>query len=227
MREHFGNTAEHLGTGFQFVSPTQIAARAGMSKGMLYHIWGRDGRKAFDDYVAELAERVLVQYSLPDELIRAARSIFDTGANWQQAIVLMSDFELHSQVHDPDRRRQFVQSLSLCAYADCLPVGASLRHSAGESYEQLAVFYEFALGLYRLRLVNHDGPGRQLSYVDLARMLSCTVEGFAVEALHSPDVMKADIAWIAGDTPQPCSLFAIAMQSLVLAVTEPIPDESD
>ena len=60
---------------------------------------------------------------------------------------------------------------------------------------------------------------------DDGAMLSCVVEGFALEALHSPDVMEADIAWIVGDEPEPCSLFAIAMQSLVLALTEPIPDD--
>ena len=225
LREHFSDTANTLGAGYQFVSPTQVAARAGMSKGMLYHIWGRDGGKAFDNYIAELAERVINEYSLPDELRAAAKKLYDGGASWQQAIVLMSNFELDSQVHSTERRRAFLQSLSLCAYADCLPVGQSLHRSASESYELLGTFYEYALHLYGLRLRHPGGDGRPLTVVDLARTLSCVVEGFALEALHSPDVMEADIAWIVGDQPEPCSLFAIAMQSLVLALTEPIPDD--
>lgn len=225
MREHYDDSENTLGAGFQFISPTQVAGRAGMSKGMLYHIWGRDGGRAFDNYVAELAERVLDPLVKPDVLRHAIHALFERGLSFPEATAAMGDFELGSIVSDADRRTAYVQTLSLTAYAGCRVIRDALDASSQRSYEQLAEFYDFAFGIYGRRIRRHDSRGRSMTTVDFARAVSCLVEGFAAEALHSPQVLEPEIAWTVGRQHEPSSLLAISLMSLVDGLTEEIPPD--
>jgi AcrR family transcriptional regulator len=223
MYEHYADTDHTLGAGFQFVSPTQVAARAGISKGMLYHIWGRDGGRAFDNYVAELAGRVLEPLARPDLLTQALSELHERGTPFAQTIALMGEFELDSMVTDEQRRVAFAQQLSLVAYAGSRVIREALETSNQRSYEQLAEFYDFALALYGKRLRRHDGHGRSMTSVDLARAVSCLVEGFASDAMHHPDLTEPVIAWSVDGRREPSSLLAIALVALIDGVTEDIP----
>lgn len=223
MREHYADTENRLGAGFQFLSPTQVAARAGISKGMLYHIWGRDGGRAFDNYVAELADRALDPLARPDILEHAIEELHAAGLSFAEATAEMGDFELNSMIDDEDRRIAFVQTLSLTAYAGSRVIREALDESAERSYVQLAQFYDFALALYGKRLKQHDSHGRSLTTIDFARAVSCLVEGFAAEALHTPHVLQREIAWAVGPHDQPTSLLAIALMSLVEGMLEDVP----
>lgn len=224
MREHFADAENNLGVGHLYLSPTQVAARAGMSKGMLYHIWGRTGAKAFDSYVAELARRSLVEVNQPDELRAAIDVAHADGATFHDAVVALGDDELDSLVNHPGRRLSFIQTLSLTAYSGCEAIRESLHSSAASSYDDLAPFYAHALAVYGRRLRAVNTAGRALTIVDLARAISCLTEGFAAEALYDPDILDADIAWSVGLRDQPCSLFSISLLALVDGLTELVPD---
>ncbi len=223
MDEHYADTDLTLGAGFQFVSPTQVAARAGISKGMLYHIWGRDGGRAFDNYVAELAERVLEPIARPEILTEALRELHEQGTPFAQTIALMGEFELDSTVTDPQRRVAFAQQLSFVAYAGSRVIRDALETSSQHSYEQLAEFYDVALALYGKRLRRHDGHGRAMTTIDLARAVSCLVEGFAGEAMHHAGLTEPVIAWSVDGRREPSSLLAIALVALIDGVTEDLP----
>ncbi len=224
MREHFADAENNLGLGHLYISPTQVAARAGMSKGMLYHIWGRTGAKAFDSYVAELARRSLVEVNQPDELRAAIDAAHAQGASFDVAVVALGDDELDSIVNHPARRLSFIQTLSLTAYSGCQAIRESRHSSAAGTYDDLAPFYAHTLTVYGRRLRPHRNGGRPLTITDFARAISCLTEGFAAEALYNPDVLAADIAWSVGLLDQPCSLYAISLLALVDGLTEPTPD---
>ena len=223
MREHYADAENTLGAGFQFISPTQVAGRAGISKGMLYHIWGRDGGRAFDNYVAELADRVLDPLVKPGVLEHVIEELHRDGMSFAEVTAEMGDFEVNSMIGDEERRIAFVQTLSLTAYAGCKVIQDALDGSSQRSYEQLAQFYEFAFALYGKRIKQHDGHGRSMTSVDVARAVSCLVEGFAAEALHSPQILEREIAWAVGPHEQPTSLLGIALMSLVDGMIEDIP----
>ncbi len=224
MREHFADAENNLGVGHLYISPTQVAARAGMSKGMLYHLWGRTGAKAFDGYVAELARRSLVEVNQPDELRAAIDVARAEGASFHDAVVALGDDELDTIVNQPERRLSFIQTLSLTAYSGCQAIRKSLHSSAAGTYDDLAPFYAHALTVYGRRLRPHPNGGRPLTFSDFARAISCLTEGFAAEALYNPDILEADIAWSVGLRDQPCSLFAISLLALVDGLTELVPD---
>lgn len=224
MREHFADAENNLGVGHLYISPTQVAARAGMSKGMLYHIWGRTGAKAFDGYVAELARRSLVEVNQPDELRAAIDVAHAQGASFHDAVVALGDDELDSIVNHPERRLSFIQTLSLTAYSGSQAIRDSLHSSAAGTYDDLAPFYAHTLAVYGRRLRTVNAAGRPLTMVDFARAISCLTEGFAAEALYNPEVLTADIAWIVGLRDQPCSLYSISLLALVDGLTELTPD---
>lgn len=224
MREHFADAENNLGVGHLYLSPTQVAARAGMSKGMLYHIWGRTDSKAFDGFVAELAERALEDANQPDELREAIDEAHAAGAGFDEAVVMLGDGELDSLVNHPERRLSFIQTISLTAYSGCEAIRTALRSSTADTYDDLIPFYAHALTVYGRRLRTGDGAGRPLAMVDFARAISCLTEGFAAEALYDPDILEADIAWSVGLRDQPCSLFSISLLALVDGLTELAPD---
>jgi AcrR family transcriptional regulator len=223
MREHFADAENNLGVGHLYLSPTKLAARAGMSKGMLYHIWGRNGAKPFDSYVAELARRSLTEVNQPDELRAAIDVVHAQGASFHDAVVALGDDELDSMVNHPERRLSFIQALSLTAYSGCQAIRDSLR-SASSAYDDLAPFYSHTLAIYGRRLRTVNAAGRPLTNVDFARAISCLTEGFAAEALYDPDILEADIAWTVGLRDQPCSIYAISLLALVDGLTELVPD---
>jgi AcrR family transcriptional regulator len=225
MREHFADAENTVGIGHLYISPTQVAARAGMSKGMLYHIWGRAGSKAFDNFVADLAERALIETNQPEELRAGVDTILEQGANFHDAVVLLGDEELDSLVNDPERRLSFIQTLSLTAYSGCQAIRDALRSSTASTYDDLATFYAYTMHIYGRRLRTVVGPGRPFNIDDFARAIACLTEGFAAEALYYPEMLDGDIAWSVGLTEQPCSLFAISLMALADGLTELVPTD--
>lgn len=224
LREHYERAEETLGAGFQFVSPTEVARRSGISKGMLYHIWGRDGRPAFDAFVADLAERALEPLVKPEHFRRGSDDLHQTGTTLTEATLAMGDAELPALLADDERRLAFVQTLSFAAYAGCQPIRDALSSSRARSHQALAPVYEYVFTMYGRRIRRSDGPGRALDYVDLARIISMLTDGFAMTALHTPEVLAADLAWAAGECEAPHSAFSIALLALIDGLTEPIPD---
>ena len=225
VQEHFAAVGERIGAGFQFVSPTEVARRAGVSKGMLYHCWGGHDGSAFDRYLTDLAARTLEQMAQPEVLRHEAERLRDAGVGLDAVVKLLAGIELTSVVDEPERRLSLLQSLTWITYSANTAIAAALNEANDRTYASLADMYDVVLPVFgrRMRAARDRRAGRPLDTGDLARALSCVTDGFAGEALHDRRVLDADISWPIDGTDEPTTLYAICLMSVVTALTEPVP----
>lgn len=227
LNEHFVAAGERLGAGFQFISPTQVAERAGVSKGLLYHHWGGGDAPAFDAFIADVAGQLVQELNDPETLTEGVIELRQVGVGFFRTVAILGQTELESLVRDDVRRIPLMQQFVFIAYATSPPVRDALVRAADRSYADLVGFYETVLKTCGYRLKRPVGTGRPLTTTDLARAISCLTEGFAGEAQYVPAVVDDAISWEIDGTASSASLFVIALLGLVESMTEPVPDEPD
>jgi AcrR family transcriptional regulator len=225
LREHFAHASERLGDGFQFLSPTEVAHRAGVSKGMLYHLWGDGESRAFDNFVAALAATAIVEANDADALQAEVTKLLTLGLGFARTVAALGEAELASLAVDDERRIPFLQQLAFTAYAGCEPIRRALASAATDSYQYLAPFYQRTLDACERRLKPPSGPGRALTMTDFARAISCLTEGFASEVQYFPDLVDDQISWRVDGTAESLTLYAISLIGLVEHLTEPFPTD--
>lgn len=211
--EHFSQASPDPEKAFQFVSPSRIASVAGVSKGLLYHLWGTDeaDQSPFLAYIAEVLGEVISEVSDHDFLLAELSAFDDSESETGEVIRTIADGELRS-ILSGRRRTALMISLALASYCADGELNAAARDASGRSYERFVEFYSSAMEALGREMSEQPGTGRPLTVLDLSRALSCLTEGYAAEALTFPEIVDEEINFDGGVW----SSYAIAVEAIVL-----------
>jgi AcrR family transcriptional regulator len=197
-----------------YLTPAAVAARAGVSRGTIYHYWGsssQDGDdRPFERFLAEVAQ-LLYDDSVDVEDLDLLASVLPD--NLTDLILELCGFEL-ARLSNGDDAAMFRASTTMALH------GVDLSPQYRGSIDQLAVVYD--LGLARL--------GRRvrapLTTRDLAQAIASLTGGMLLEELFDPGGATREIDW-EGSVPRVASerswtTYSIAVEALVLHLTEPV-----
>lgn len=197
---------------FAFLTPGAVAERAGVSRGLIYHHWASPepgGPEPFTRFLHSVTELLWQEVSLPEDLADLADLLPD---NLSDVIAALAEFEM-VRLTGPDRASAHA-ILALALF------GVSQPENTGRTVERLAELYR--------RLLPKVGrePVPPLTEGDLAISLMCLIDGFTLNepALH--EQMYRHLDWepaVEPETPDlPWTLFAIAVEGIVLRMTRPM-----
>lgn len=194
---------------FAYLTPGAVAARAGLSRALLYHHWGDDpdGRGAFAAFLGEVADRLWELPAVPEELAELARALPD---RLDELVPTLCDHELERATGDQTAVFRAGQAMVL---AGVLP-----RHAGPETVRRLAVLYA---GLAERLGIEPVPP---LTYEDIAAAVSATIEGFVLTANILPDRMLDRVEWHppGSDDPVQWRLLSIAVDGVLRNMTRPV-----
>jgi AcrR family transcriptional regulator len=216
--EHFATPTPNVERGFQFLSPSKVSEIAGVSKGLMYHLWApteAERDSSFRAFVADVLREVLIEVSDDEFLLTQLESVDLEDDDLGGVIRRIAGAELRS-ILTGQRRTALLISFALAPYMVGEPLGPAAREASDQLYESLLPFYETALVLLGRSMRSEDGNGRPLSVIDLARALSALTEGFSLEALLYPEITADDqISWDGGTA----GVFEIAAEAIVMHMT--------
>ncbi len=200
-----------------YLTPAAVAARAGVSRGTIYHHWGGgaagdDGfDRPFERFLAEVARSFWDDSVAIEDLEALAETLPD---NLTDLILELTAFEL-DRLRDGDGAAMFRASTTMALH------GVDLSPQFRGSLEQLAALYR--VGLRRV--------GRRvrapLTDLDLARAMASLIGGMLIDELYDPGSAARPLDW-AGAVPRgvserPWTIFAVAAEGLLLNMTEALP----
>lgn len=197
---------------FAYLTPGAVAERAGLSRALIYHHWGdtEQGTATFEAFLVEVADRLWELPAIPEDLGELAELLPDNVSDF---IATLSDHELERAV-GPDA--------ALFRAGQAIALHGAVPHNGGaEAIRRIARVYE-ALGA---RIGRRPVP--PLTYEDLARTVSAVLEGFALTHNVLPDMAERRVQWTPAVEPEQSgtewSLLSIAIESITLRMTEPLP----
>jgi AcrR family transcriptional regulator len=200
---------------FKYLTPSAVAQRAGLSRGLIYHHWGRgeeDGTDAFARFLAAVSDEVFAAVAAPDDLGVLAGLLPD---NLSDVVLALCAFEM-ARYRGADR--------GLIKASEALMIhGVWPRRDADIVMDRLVEMYA-ALG-DRLGLE----PVPPLQWSDVAYALMSVFEGFFIFGDVFPDLTDRQHRWEpavpASDPTTRWSLPAIAVEALVQRMTRPVSEE--
>ena len=190
------------GLALAHVKIADVADRAGVTKGALYHIW--DSQEAY--------WRDLLQHLMDGNRLFGADQLDDIGGRISAASATRPTLRVYanalfdSMSQDP----AFFARISLFSYLHDEAVRASLDAEFTETLDRIAPALESALGDMGRRM----RPDTTL--MDFAVAVAALLEGlclqYRISPLRTPDVpIRGDVRW---------SLFAASAEALLFAYTE-------
>ena len=201
---------------FAFLNPRSVAERAGVSRGLIYHHWGdvdSDGSEAFDRFLSTVTDELWNRVTAPDDLADMADLLPD---ELTAVVATLADFELARFVDDEaEGTGRAILALSL--------YGIGSHADTPVSVGQMAKLYERILVKLRRELVP------PLTHEDLAFTLMALLDGFVLHLPAMETVITRRHRWRAveaaegGESNDEWSLFAVAVESMVLHMTRPVP----
>lgn len=209
--EHFED-GSGLRDVYAYLTPGAVADRAGVSRGLIYHHWGRaeggERPEPFTGLLQAVSDEIWAMSADPEELTELARLLPD---NQSDLIRVLTTFEL-ARVTGPDGplwRASEVMSLQ----------GARPGGDADDVVARLA-------GLYRVVLGKLDRePVPPLGVEDLALAVTSVFGGFASQAHARPEHLARTYEWTPAVAPQadepPWTLLAITVEGMLLHLTRP------
>lgn len=198
------------GLALAHVKLADVAARAGVTKGALYHIWPSQ-----ESYWRDLLEHLLATDRLAgaERVARVAEQLSATAADGPDptpSLRSYADALFEALRADP----AFFTRISLFSYLDHDRVRAVLDAEFRESVELLLPVLEQAVADMGRRMV--DGA----TTWDLAVAASALLEGLSLQYRIDPGrVPDLDLP---GRDPGAWSLFAAAAEALLVGYTEPV-----
>lgn len=223
--EHFASATPDIERGFQFLSPSRISEIAGVSKGLIYHLWSASGDtedSSFRAYLADVLKEVLVEVSDTDLLFGQLDNVENAGGRREATIRAIAAAEIHS-ILAGRRRTALIVNFALYPYLVDEQLNPTARQVDDQFYESVRPFYEEGLRLLGRRMKPAEGIGRAITVDDLARALSALTEGLASESLLYPEIIDNDvIAWDGGTS----RIFEILVESIVMHLTEDLPGDA-
>jgi AcrR family transcriptional regulator len=197
---------------FKYLTPSAVAQRAGLSRGLIYHHWGSaegDGADAFARFLAAVSDEVFAAVAAPDDLGVLAGLLPE---NLSDIVLALCAFEM-ARYRGADR--------GLIKASEALMIhGVWPRRDADMVMDRLVEMYS-ALGR-RLGLE----PVPPLQWSDIAYALMSVFEGFFIFGGVFPDLTERQHAWEPLVPPSDPStrwpLPAIAVEAIVQRMTRPI-----
>lgn len=203
---------------YDYLTPGAVADRAGVSRGMIYHLWGgtNDGEgSAVERFLDEVASAICTRTAGAAELIDMVDLFPD---NLSDLLVSLCEYEMERIIGAGRETLQATQAMTL---HDQWPAGEAerVRSTTIAFHERLA-----------------EKLGREavppLTLTDFANTVAAVIEGFGLMSLLHPDDYLHRYEWAGRlgppeQTEDVWSLMAITIESLVLNMTRPIgtPDE--
>jgi AcrR family transcriptional regulator len=216
--EHYhGETAlRHV---FSFLTPAEVAERAGVTRGMLYHYWGDGGERsaAFERFLDEVSEHLWNSSAASESLADLARAL---PGNLSDLILALSRFELE-RMRGTDRTRQRA--------SHAMTVNGS-RPPASVEETVLRVTALYSVLGSRLGFE----PVPPLGFDDVAFAVMCLFDGFALMQNVMPDRVHRDLAWVPqeplsesfsappGGPPMTWPLFGVAIEGIIRNMLRPV-----
>lgn len=193
----------------EHVRLTDVAERAGVSVGALYHYW--DSQSAYrDDLLDELfAPERYPPSPLPAQLAEPA----DDDLALTELVRTGAAAEFATLRDTPELRL-----LMAMWSADAPEVDARIATQYRAVGERWAAFYADALEAYELELRPPFTPAL------MATLITALGEGLAVRATVDPDAVPADLG---GDPERPWGLLACAIFALLSGMTRPLGSDGD
>jgi AcrR family transcriptional regulator len=214
-------TLEHYETGsglrgaFAYLTPGAVAARAGLSRALIYHHWGDpDGpdADAFARFLASVAGELWSTSVVPDQLAGIAAEL---PPSLTDVVRAFSDYELERLT---GRELPMVRATQALAIHGLTPAE---RH--GEAMDQLATLYT-ALGV-------HLGvePVPPLEWRDVAFAVSNVIEGHVLISNVSPEWTSRRYDWNpVGEQQVPgdgWTLLGITIEAMLSVMLRPVAEE--
>lgn len=209
--EHY-ETSSGLRGAFAFLTPGAVAARAGLSRALIYHHWGEPGGAdpdAFANFLASVAGEVWQRSSEPDDLTEAARGV---PANLSDLIRELCDIELERAT---GRSRALMRSSAALTLHGLTP-----EEKSEEVIGQLSEMYE-VLGAMAGR-----EPVPPLTWADVAMAISAVFEGHALTANTLERRVLERFDWMPEepeiDEGRGWTLLAITVDSMLRTMLRPV-----
>lgn len=209
---------EHYETGaglrdvFAYLTPSSVAERAGLSRGLIYHHWGAeggDGSQAFSRFLTAVSDSIYAESAVPDDLGDLADLLPDN----------LSDVILALSLHELDRSAGEHRTLFRASQALTIH-GAWPEGEAEVVVARLAELYERLAG----RLGREPCP--PLTYADIAFTLMSIFEGFGMFLNVYPERVLRDYTWAPkvgpSDPDARWTLIAIAIEGAIANMTRPV-----
>ena len=200
---------------FKYLTPSAVAQRAGLSRGLIYHHWGADGdgQDAFARFLTAVSDEVFTAVASPTDLGALAALLPD---NVSDLVLALSAFEM-DRYHGADR--------ALIKASEALMIhGIWPRQDADAVIDRLVELYT-AIGA-RLGLE----PVPPLTWADVAYALMSVFEGFFIFGEVFPDLTDRQHRWRPAVPPSDpdatWSLPAIAVEAMVQRMTRPVQQEA-
>ena len=204
---------------FKYLTPSAVAQRAGLSRGLIYHHWGRgddpegaDGPDAFARFLSAVSDEVFTAVAAPGDMGTLAELLPD---NLSDIVLALSAFEM-------DRYRGADRALIKASEALVIH-GVWPRQDADMVIDRLVELYT-TLG-ERLGLE----PVPPLCWADVAYALMSVFEGFFIFGEVFPDLTDREHRWEPAVTPTDpettWTLPAIAVEAVVRRMTRPVDEQ--
>ena len=197
---------------FAFLNPRTVAEHAGLSRGLIYHHWGRpdvEGSDAFDRFLESVTDEIWNRVTAPGELAQLADLLPDELAD---VVVALADFELTRFLYEDDGTGRATLALAL--------YGIGSRNDLPTSVGRMAELYDRIL----VKLGREMVP--PLTTYDLSFALMALLDGFMLHRESMGDLIRARYRWGRAeglDGTTEWSLFAIAIEGIVRNMTRPLP----
>jgi AcrR family transcriptional regulator len=204
------------------LTPASVAQRAGVSRGSLYHYWGDaalgetgtdDADTPFRRFLEELAGQLWGSATGFEDMLLAALALPDN----------LSDVILALTAGEVARRTSGRPAASWRATVTMGMHGADLSEDVVASTVSVTRLYEAVLPRLGRRM---RAP---LRTYDLAQTIGCLADGMILNELLVPGSTTAPVDWTPSVEPtvavEAWNLFAIAVESVALNMTEPIPED--
>ncbi len=211
--EHFG-----IGIGigrrevFAFLTPGAVAARAGMSRALIYHHWADDesaDATSFEQFLTVVSERLWQLVSVPVELEAVADAL---PGSFSDIVAALTEYELERA--SGSRAALWRASLALTLQ------GVVQGNQVGVVVDEMAQLYQH-LG-DRLGVE----PVPPLTFRDVAAAVLATVDGFAVSHHLLPEWGTARYAWSPAvqreSTTDDWALLSITVEGILMNMTRPL-----
>jgi len=206
---------------FKYLTPSAVAQRAGLSRGLIYHHWGRsddagneaEGTDAFARFLGAVSDAVFSAVAAPNDMGALADLLPD---NLSDILLALCAFEM-------DRYRGADRALIKASEALVIH-GAWPRQDADMVLDRLVELYT-VLG-DRLGLE----PVPPLRWADVAYALMSVFEGFFIFGEIFPDLTDHEHRWEPvvppTDAETPWTLPAIDVEAIVQRMTRPVQEPS-
>jgi AcrR family transcriptional regulator len=203
--EHYDTDLE-LRDVFSYLTPGSVAARAGLSRALLYHHWSDPGvgPDAFSAFLVEVADRLRARSSVPQDYEQIAAHLDGPS----DVLLAMCDHELDRPEGLRSAWWRATQSLNLH--------GVVATDTGSHVIGRMAGVYELLGAHFGLE------PLDPLDWVDIAVAVASAMNGFALTAREMPDRADRRYHW-SPRTPLEHSsdgwtLLSIIVESIVLGM---------